>query len=530
MWKTENKPISLILLLWPYILYALIVVIFWPAYYGHFVPNDSISYLSIAEKYASGHFGNAINAYWSPMISWILAILLKLGLAPINAFHLIKIGSGLLVIYYAQKIVRLYTWPLWAIISSITIISGWAAYFTLHYLSPDALMTAGLTIYLYMVVTGKWLQKPIPTGILGAALYFIKAYGFFFFATHLFLYTAWLIIIYRKRSLTFLKKMAQISIVFLLLSLVWMLAIYQRYHQFTVSTAGAYNHGLMRFGNGSVQPSLHAGLLPLPDSAAYNSWEEITLVHNYEKWAPWRGEENMKLQLNVIKNNGWDELKIIYGANRLAWPTLVVFFVLVLYFVRNKILKKEKFITQHIDLHAYIFSLLYCFGYALAGVDERYLWITNIILLILTLNLAVRCSYKIHLPSVIWWITAVVIMFFCGKEIIGKLQFFSFELRTQLADAQLLRQYIKPKTVIATHETNSINAIDYLGQWHNHGGLEGYTSTAQMIAGLKQYHIQMVLIPDSLANSYLWLNAESDTIIAVKNWNLYKLRKSYSGF
>lgn len=40
---------------------------------------DGISYISIARQYADGHFGSAVNAYWSPLVSWLAAPLIHWG-------------------------------------------------------------------------------------------------------------------------------------------------------------------------------------------------------------------------------------------------------------------------------------------------------------------------------------------------------------------------------------------------------------------------------------------------------------------
>jgi hypothetical protein len=48
--------------------------------YRHIFNKDEISYISIAEKYARGDFIHAVNAYWAPLLSWLLAPLLWLGL------------------------------------------------------------------------------------------------------------------------------------------------------------------------------------------------------------------------------------------------------------------------------------------------------------------------------------------------------------------------------------------------------------------------------------------------------------------
>src|SRR5277367_5777014 len=44
---------------------------FWTTRFAIF--SDGISYLEIARKYADGDWKGAVNAYWSPLYSWILA-------------------------------------------------------------------------------------------------------------------------------------------------------------------------------------------------------------------------------------------------------------------------------------------------------------------------------------------------------------------------------------------------------------------------------------------------------------------------
>jgi hypothetical protein len=49
---------------------------------------DGIQYVRIAEDYAAGRLGDGLNAYWSPMISWTIVPLIKLGIESQYAFYL----------------------------------------------------------------------------------------------------------------------------------------------------------------------------------------------------------------------------------------------------------------------------------------------------------------------------------------------------------------------------------------------------------------------------------------------------------
>src|SRR5262245_66056250 len=44
----------------------------------HLINPDGISYLDVASAYARGDFAEAVNAYWSPLYSWLLAAVFTL--------------------------------------------------------------------------------------------------------------------------------------------------------------------------------------------------------------------------------------------------------------------------------------------------------------------------------------------------------------------------------------------------------------------------------------------------------------------
>lgn len=76
-------------------------LVVWTLYIGvlgslvHFrVNGDGVSYLEIAKFYASGDFISAINAYWSPLYSWILALFLAIFRPlPSQEYFLVEIAN-----------------------------------------------------------------------------------------------------------------------------------------------------------------------------------------------------------------------------------------------------------------------------------------------------------------------------------------------------------------------------------------------------------------------------------------------------
>src|SRR3954447_1440755 len=55
---------------------------------------DGVSYLTIARQYLDGHFADAINAYWSPLYSWLLVPLTAAGIEATLATKVLAILVG----------------------------------------------------------------------------------------------------------------------------------------------------------------------------------------------------------------------------------------------------------------------------------------------------------------------------------------------------------------------------------------------------------------------------------------------------
>lgn len=73
------------------------------------IAGDEISYIDIAQAYAAGNWGTAINGYWSPLYSWLITPLLLYMSNPLKAVYVSKIVSliiGLFTIISVRKLFR----------------------------------------------------------------------------------------------------------------------------------------------------------------------------------------------------------------------------------------------------------------------------------------------------------------------------------------------------------------------------------------------------------------------------------------
>ncbi len=110
-------------------------------YFQYKIAGDEISYIDIAHAYAEGHWGNAINGYWSPLFSWLMApFILLFGFKPLYGVYISKtvcILIGFLTFFSVRRLSQTFTIDkmveralLFALIPAVV-------YFSLLYNTPD---------------------------------------------------------------------------------------------------------------------------------------------------------------------------------------------------------------------------------------------------------------------------------------------------------------------------------------------------------------------------------------------------------
>jgi hypothetical protein len=108
---------------------------------------DGISYISIARQYAAGHDGAAVNAYWSPMISWLMAPQIAAGVPEVLAFDLVSALAASVAIGVA-------VWFVWRKTSGNLLMSFAVMLLLLVFalgnipvLTPDMLVVAWIVVF-----------------------------------------------------------------------------------------------------------------------------------------------------------------------------------------------------------------------------------------------------------------------------------------------------------------------------------------------------------------------------------------------
>ncbi|MBP7831088.1 MAG: hypothetical protein KA248_14350 [Kiritimatiellae bacterium] len=287
---------------------------------------DGVAYLSIAGKYARGEFRDTINAYWGPLLSWLLAPLLALGIPGLLAGKLLNFGLGLLTLAAVQRLLR----PVVESDAVRALALLLAAPIVLYYgyldLSPDLLLATALLLYLAALMNpgyaSRW-TRGAACGLYAGLAYWAKQYGLIFFLAHFVSVSAALFLRppagAARRAI--LRNLAAGLLVAGLMAGAWAGALTWKYGKFTLGTSGAINVSLFSPELRGVVPHHHVGLLPLPNDTACSAWEDPTF-YPIPPWSPLESPAARRYAAGLFLGNVKSSVRIFLAFSLLSWAVL----------------------------------------------------------------------------------------------------------------------------------------------------------------------------------------------------------------
>lgn len=365
----------LILVLATYLIMGIILL---PPY-QYVINADGFSYVTIAQKYAHGDFNNAINGLWSPLISWLLSLLLLFDSSPeysVYAFKILSLTIGLFTIIGIHLLS--FRFELNIRIRKLILISSipMVLFISLTKTTPDLLVLTFLLYYLYILFDSKYsdnILNGILCGVLGALGYFTKSYIFIFFPVHFILINLYNYLKIKENRSKILKNMLIGLTIFFIISSIWVGVISNKYGYFTTGTAAKYNYDLVG-PNSQWHPMLYQGLFKPPNKSALSAWEDPT-YHKMEPWNPFSSWNYFKYQLLVILDNSILFMWILILFSALSIPILLISFI---YHI-----KKSNIRSDQIIVYSLLTILIYSIGFFPIIFELRYLLIDFVLLFLL---------------------------------------------------------------------------------------------------------------------------------------------------
>ncbi|MDD5677965.1 MAG: hypothetical protein PHW60_08265 [Kiritimatiellae bacterium] len=360
------------------ICYCLAGIALAPAF-RYALDTDGIAYISEALKFADGDWFAAVNGHWSPLLPLVLSLLFRLGIPETLAVKVAGLGMGLLTLIGVWRLSARFKLSD-AIRKAVLITLGiMILNYALIRPTPDLMAVGLLVFYLTIVFDPGYGQRRyagMACGFLGACGYFAKAYILPFFVLHfsvmnLFYFCACRGWPQRKKIIG--KTVAGFAML-AIVTLPWVGALSAKYHAFSLSTAGAYNWSMRHPDSpGELVPGL--GFLPPAHTNDISAWDDPALLPKLP-WSPWDSPQNMQHMLRVIMWNGVVITLALVKGSVLAIPIVLLGFLV--FAVRWRSWR---------DLPQWLLPLvtviLFPSGYVLLDVNDRLLWIMNVLILFL---------------------------------------------------------------------------------------------------------------------------------------------------
>lgn len=290
---------------------------------AHQLNPDAVAYCRIAGYYAAGQWELAVTGYWGPLLSWLMAPLVKLGCAPLVAARMVMAMSGVVFLAGAVSVFRAFRLPRVALLTGAGIAAAWSVFWSVRNISPDLLLAglAGLAMAATLeavlapcrrlavaasngevaATASRRHKRAIAAGMWWGLAYLAKAValpwavlvtaGFALFATS------------GRRELR-RELAARLGVIWLCLALVagpWVAALSLHYGKFTFSTTGPIAHALAGPGEES---RYHPAMVTLhqPDAGRVTQWEEPSRMA-YRLWSPFASGESFRHQSGVVMRN-----------------------------------------------------------------------------------------------------------------------------------------------------------------------------------------------------------------------------------
>ena len=127
----------------PVVLYLLGAAILWRPF-DFIYYKDELSYLSAAARYARGDLGG-VNSYWAPLLSWLLAPLLALGVSAATASDIVSVLCGLVALLGGRALIRTLGTTGWLATVCECTLAVICLYCAMRFLSADLLL-AGIHV------------------------------------------------------------------------------------------------------------------------------------------------------------------------------------------------------------------------------------------------------------------------------------------------------------------------------------------------------------------------------------------------
>lgn len=359
-------------------IYSILGIILFP-HFKYQINPDAVSYISITWKYIHGDYSHAINGFWGPLLSWILIPIFLTGLPPLIAAKIVSLVIGVLSLVAISLLSKRFQMGNYIAFLVILATVPFILYCALSFTSPDLLLVFFLILYLNIAFNENYCNLPsrgILCGMFGGLAYLSKSYAFPFFLVHFPICNAIYFFINPSsdRRIIIQKNFITGLLFFAIISGPWIAAISYKYNKITMGTAGSFNYALanpdpIKFLNPSD------GFIEPPNKTAVGPWEDVTYFGAIF-WNPIQSWAHFKHLISIVSKNIYNTYLILVRFSPLSITIILSYIILLISpHLCSRPDLKERFLVP-------LTFFIYPTGYILLLIDERYIWILCILLIL----------------------------------------------------------------------------------------------------------------------------------------------------
>jgi hypothetical protein len=305
-----------------------IVLLIWVGWVNQdWISTDAISYIRIAQNYASGQFNLAVSGYWGPMLSWIIVPLLGFMEEPLSAAQMAMGLSAIVYLMGCMAIFRVLGIGSSGMFVALGIVVFLSVRWAIQGITPDLLMSGILCLAISRIMHQDWCDKPsvqFSAGLLFGAAYLAKApalpLSFILIMAAGLLWT-----ICQQTSPTRALRSAAITFVgLMLIAGPWIVVLSFKYERLVFSTSAGISHAVL--GPSDVErghPTFKD--FQIPEQGRMSSWEDPG-SNSYAHWSPFENAANFRHQLGIIYWNANKIISILKGFDWLGIGLVSVIF------------------------------------------------------------------------------------------------------------------------------------------------------------------------------------------------------------
>jgi hypothetical protein len=372
----------------------LVLAFFILPHYQFFIQDDAVSYINIAKKYASGHFREAVNGYWSPLYALLMVPLLLLSVSPLLAAKLVPIIAGLGALVGMSMFADKFAFERKVKVAVLAAAIPLLLFFAFTELSPDLITVCLLLFYFLFVFDEQYAKRPffgIYAGLLGGLLYLSKSYCFYFFIVHFVFFSISQYYAAEKKSQKgIVANFALGMLMFVLISVSWITVISMKYGHVTTGTVASINLGTIVAPDrpSPGYPMKYEGLLSPPDQFSGSAWDDPSYLPA-PKWSPFKSSYDLLYFTKHTFFNFLGTYEILASPSPI-FPFLMILSLLLIlsklvYSSHEAFFRSTKGLLCNRDLVVWLIisMVIYLGGYVLVLVQPRYLWIIFLVLLLI---------------------------------------------------------------------------------------------------------------------------------------------------